>query len=157
METIAGSKTTKTVLWIIGGVVVLLLAFGAGTLVGYRSGVFASRFGENYYRNFYGEASSGPAGMEAMLGGPPFMNQHGTVGIVMEVSSSSISAQDPGGNEESIAVATGTVIRKVNQTITIEEVSPGDHITVIGDPNGDGQILARFIRIFPSGPMPPTN
>lgn len=143
------SKKTRIALWIIGGVVIVLIAFGGGMTVGYQRGIFSSRFGENYYNNFRGgDASIGGAPM--MLGGAPPMNQHGTAGKVIDVnaSGSQITVTDVDGNEESIAVDASTAIKKMDQTISLGEIVSGDQVVVIGEPNGSGQILARFIRIF---------
>ncbi len=131
-------------LWIIGGLVVMLLIFGAGMAVGYRRGIFASRFGQDYYINFRGPVS----GVGMMMGGAPPLNQHGTVGTVIDITSSTIDTKDPNGNEEFIAIDGNTVIREMNRTISLSDINPGDGIAVIGEPNGSGQILARFIRIF---------
>jgi hypothetical protein len=143
------SKKTRIALWIIGGVVIVLLAFGGGMTVGYQRGVFSSHFGENYYNNFRGgDAPTG--GMPMMLGGSPPLNQHGTAGKVIDVDSSNsrITATDVDGNEESVVVDANTLIKKIDKTIPFDAIVPGDQIVVIGEPNGSGQILARFIRIF---------
>jgi ribosomal protein L21E len=143
------SKKTRIALWIIGGAVIVLLAFGGGMAVGYQRGIFASRFGENYYNNFRGgDAPIG--GMPMMPGGAPPMNQHGTAGKVIDVnaSSSRITVTDVDGDEESIVVDANTAIKKMDQTISFGEITVGDQVVVIGEPNGSGQILARFIRIF---------
>lgn len=136
------------VLMIIGGVVAALLFFGMGMLVGYRRGVFAARFGQDYYHNFVGSHARGPLGV-MVLGGQPLMNGHGMTGIVIAAQSSTIVAQNADGNEESIVVASGTIIRKFDQTVPVATIVPGERIIVIGEPNADGQIDARFIRIFP--------
>ena len=128
------SKIAQRIIMIIGSIAIILLAFGAGVAVGYHHGLFALRFGQNYYRNF----ESAP---------PPPMG-HGTAGVVLDVTTSTIVAQGPDGNEESIAISTDTVIRDNSATIPLSVVVPGDRITVIGRPTGEGQIEARFIRVF---------
>jgi len=146
MKDLLQSSNVKAALWILGAVIVLLLIFSAGITVGRRQAFFGSRFGENYYRDFYGEA---PMGMG--MGRMP--NMHGTVGKVIDVTSSTISVADADGDEHSVAVAPETVIRKNAATIAIGEVKVGDMITVIGGPNESGQIQATFIRVF-VGPLP---
>ncbi len=129
----------RAILIILGAVIIFLIVFGLGMAVGYHSAIFASRFGENYYRNFYG----GP------MGGMSF-SMHGVAGEVIDLTSSTISVKDPAGDEESVAVTSGTVIRDGDETIMIGELVPGNTITVIGAPNASGQIEARFIRVFPT-------
>ena len=117
-----------------------MLVFGAGIMVGYRGGIFSSRFGENYYHNFYGPTP-------VVVGKMP-MSPHGTVGTVLDISSSSISVKDPNGDEQSVAVDSSTVIRELNNTITLSDIKINDQVTVLGEPNEQGQIYARFIRVF---------
>jgi hypothetical protein len=149
MKNIFASKRVRAALMVIGAVLAALLFFGMGMLVGYHRGVFAARFGEDYYHNFVGGHIKGPMGV-MMLGGQPLMNAHGVTGVVIGVGTSTIIAQDADGNEESIVVASGTIIRKFNQAMSIAAVVPGERIVVIGEPNAQGQIGARFIRIFPT-------
>jgi hypothetical protein len=149
MKNFMSSKGIRYVLWGLGAVVVLLLVFGAGVAVGYRSGLFSSRFGENYYRNFVGGGPGSPMGM------PSPASQHGTIGTVISVGSSTIATKDPGGNEQSIVVDEDTVIREADRTITIDGIEDGDQIAVIGEPNDVGQIDARFIRVFDTSSSAP--
>lgn len=138
----------------LGAIIVLLLVFGLGVTIGSRRALFAGRFGENYYHNFYGPQ-----------GGPPPFNQHGVAGEVIDLSSSTISVKDFDGDEHSVAVFPGTSIREGGTTVTLHAVRLGDMVTVIGAPNGSGQIEARFIRVFTSSslsapmlpPFPGTN
>ena len=149
MSNFLHSHTTRAVLIILGAIVLLFVVFGVGIAVGYYHAIFASRFGENYYHNFYGGAPTS---------GLAPMNEHGIVGTVIDVSSSSISVKDQGDNEQSVAILGDTVIREVNNTITINDIMPGDQVTVIGEPNTEGQIQARFIRVFDASsslPQPP--
>jgi hypothetical protein len=134
----------KTALWIIGIIVVLLLVFGFGVVVGYKRAIFASQFGENYYHNFYGGFRGVPMGM---MGGAP-IDVHGVTGSVIDVMSSTISVKDSMGNEDSVAISPQTAIREMSDYISIQNIDVGDGITVIGEPNNSGQIQARFIRIF---------
>jgi hypothetical protein len=147
MSNLLESKKIRAVLWILGGLIVLFLAFGLGITVGYNRAGFANGFDQNYNRNFHGGPPQGPAGMVA-----PAMpvNIHGAVGTIIDVETSTIAVKDQQNNEQSVAVISGTVIRSGEKDITIGSLAPGDHITVIGEPNDQGQIIARFVRIFPA-------
>ncbi len=146
MSNFLGSKKVRTVLWVLGGLIVLFLAFGLGIAVGIRRAGFAVGFDRNYYRNFYGVTVGGPMGM--MEGSSAAIVINGAAGTVIDVGSSTISIMDIRNNEQSVAVSSGTVIRKDNATITIGDIAAGDQIAVIGEPNDQGQIFARFIRVF---------
>ena len=147
MNTILNSKKTRAILWIVGGIATVLVVFGAGMVVGYRQGIFASRFGRDYLANFRGGVSMMA---DVMPGGPPPLNQYGIAGTVLGVdpSSSVISVEGPSGDEGWVVVNGRTMIREENRTVPLTDVIPGNTIVVIGDPNGQGQVLARFIRVF---------
>ena len=149
--------STTWMRWSVGAlaaIVIFLLAFGIGVSVGYEKGIFASRWGRNYEANFLG-----PRG--GMIFGMPGGDAHGAAGTVISVASSTFAIKDDEGNEQSIAVASGTIIRKMNSTISLGDLKVGDEAIVIGSPDQNGQVRARFIRVFPSpgpgtGPdMPP--
>ncbi len=145
MSTILESKKVCAVLWILGGLIVLIVVFGLGITVGYDRAGFAAGFDRNYFRIFFGGAPAGPIGMMA----PPMpVATHGVVGAVIDVGTSTISVTDDNSNEQSVAVSSGTVIRDGDATISIGGVAVGDHIAVIGEPNSEGQINARFIRVI---------
>ena len=139
MKELLQSAKIKAILWILGGVIVLLLMFTLGAMVGYRQAVFAGRFGDNYYHNFYGPTV-----------GRPFFNPHGAAGEVIDLSSSTISIKDFDGDEHSILVFPGTVIRKGDNTIVLTGINVGDMITVIGTPNESGQVEAKLVRVLTS-------
>jgi uncharacterized membrane protein len=147
MSNFLESKKIRAILWILGGLIVLFVVFGLGIFVGYGRAGFAAGFDRNYYRNFYGTGapSAGPIGV------------HGIVGTVIDLGTSTISVTDQESNEQSVAVSSGTVIREQNNDITISGIEVGDQIAVIGEPNNQGQVSARFIRVFPASssvPMP---
>lgn len=145
MSHFLGSKKIRTVLWILGSLIVLMLVFGIGIGVGYDRANFGSHFGQNYYHNFYGGPATGsmPYGM-----GPAPMSEHGIAGTVIDISSSTVSVKDPNNNEHSIVISSATVIRKDSDTINIWGIQLQDQLVVIGDPDDQGQVIARFVRVF---------
>lgn len=153
MSTILSSKKVRAVLWILGGLILLFVAFGLGVTVGYRRAGFAAGFDADYYRNFVGmgATSAGPAGFVAP---PPPTVIHGVAGTVIDVGTSTVSVENQEGNERSVEVPSGTVIREGDNTIVIGNMAVGDQITVIGEPDDEGQIVARFIRIFSASSTP---
>ena len=155
MKDFLSSQKFKRVLWIVGGVAAAFLIFGLGIAVGYRKALFSSSWGQNYYQNFYGNSKGGPMG--ALTANTPW-NAHGVTGSVIDVSSSTISIRDDDNNERSVEISSDTIIRKMNDTISIGTLSVGDNIAVIGEPNGNGQVHARLVRVFGTSsfmPSPP--
>ena len=137
---------TKRLLWILCAVLAVLVGFGLGIIVGYRRAVFAANWNRNYYPNFYGAPSSGVMMGMGPAQAPPF-NPHGVVGEVIDIGSSSLSIKDSDDNEQSVFVASATPIREMNNTISLSAVEVGDQVTIIGEPNDNGQVEARFIRV----------
>ena len=145
MSNFLESKIVRTILWMLGGLIVLVVVFGLGISVGYGRAGFASGFDQNYYRNFYGAPPGGPVGLVS----PPMSAvTHGVVGTVIDLGTSTISVENQQGNEQSVAVSSSTDIRNGNGNVMIGDVVVGDQIAVIGEPNSEGQVDARFIRIL---------
>jgi len=158
MKNFLSSYTFKKILWIIGGIAVVFLIFGFGVMIGYHSAIFSSSWGRNYYRNFYGNGpQNGPMG--EFIARTPF-NDHGVTGSVIDVSSSTISIRDNDNDERSIAVSSDTIIKKMDNTISVDMINIGDRIAAIGEPNENGQVRARFVRVFDASssmPLPPVS
>lgn len=145
MSNVLSSKKIRTVLFILGGLILLFVVFGLGVAVGYDRAGFAAGLDDNYYRVFYGASPGGPMGMM-----PPTATAsiHGVVGKVIDLGTSTVSVENQQGSEESVVVSPGVDIRNGNTDVAISGMAVGDTIAVIGEPNGQGQIVARFIRIF---------
>ena len=145
MKSFLESKKIRAIIFILGGVAAIFLIFSAGVAVGYRKAVFSQSWGMSYNRFFLNRLPSGAIGMMVQRG--PW-DTHGVAGQVIDVSSSSFMVKDPDNDERSIAVTSGTVIRDTNQVIPLDDLAPGYQVVVIGAPNPDGQVDARFIRVF---------
>lgn len=142
------SKPFTAALAIFGVLALLLITFGAGVSFGYHRAVFSHRFGENYERNF---GRPGPRGFIDN----PGMPGHGAAGRIVETASSSLIIADPREGEASIVVTSSTQIRRFNDNLTLADLKAGDFIVVIGSPDEQGRIQARFIRVMPSPPAAP--
>ena len=147
MSNFLESKKIRAVLWALGGLIILFVVFGLGIAVGYDRAGFAANFNENYYHIFYGAP---PGGVVGFMAPPMPVAIHGVVGTIIDIGSSTISVKDQKDNEQSVEISSRTVIRSGDSDITIENVAIGDQIAVIGEPNGEGQIDARFVRVLPS-------
>jgi hypothetical protein len=137
MKNFLESKKTRAVIFTLGGIAGALLIFGGGVAVGYQKAIFSSSEGMNYQHNFGMGLQRGP-------------NAHGVMGDVIDVASSSFSVTDSDNDEHSIVITSDTVIRDVDQTVSVSEIAPGSRVVVIGAPNADGQVEARFVRVFPN-------
>jgi hypothetical protein len=142
------SKVSFRILGGIGIVIVLLLIFSAGITVGFHKASFGHAWGENYERNF------------GMMPGRPmfdnFPNAGGAIGKIIKIELPTIIVQDKDNTEKVILIKNDTQIQKMKNSITTKDLKIDDFIVVIGVPNGQGQIEAKFIRIMPLGlSLPP--
>ena len=143
------SQGFARVLKIIAGIFVLLLIFGTGVRVGFRKANFSYRWGENYHRNFGGPRHGWFHGLDADE--HEFMNAHGTAGSILQVdvSGGTLVVKGKDNTERTILISAQTVIQKNRVAQQIADLKADDRIVVIGTPNAQGQIEAKFIRVFP--------
>lgn len=147
------SDKAKHIVIGIGIAVVALFIFQAGVLVGFKKAEFSGRMGDNYYKTF-GERGN-PRGMPPTFGimrGIDPSNPHGTVGKIAGIALPQIIVADRDGTEKTIIIDTKTDIRSLRDSIKSEMLKVGDFVTIIGEPNNQGQIEARLIRIMPTPP-----
>lgn len=143
------SKSFKVGLIVLGALIVLLLVFKAGVFVGYKKAQFSYRWGENYHRNFAGPRRGFFEDFRRGFSDRgDFINAHGTFGSVIKVDGNIIVVKDKDDVEKTIVVADNATIRKGRESIKVSDIKVGDKIVIIGSPNEQGQIEAKFIRVF---------
>ncbi len=164
MSNLLGSKIVRTIIWVLAGLIMVFIAFGFGVRVGEDRAGFASGFDRHYFRDFVGIGAGGgmmgsgtPIGGQMFGGMPVPVVMHGLAGTVVVVTPPTIMVEDEQNNEQSVVVATGTIIREYGGTISLGGIMTGDQVAVIGSPNADGQVVARFIRVFPAASSSPTS
>jgi hypothetical protein len=143
----------KIVLGIIFALILFFLGFKAGMLVGFRKADFSYKWGENYHRNFGGPQK----GLWGNLNGDDFMSANGTFGQILKISDNILTIKDRSNTEKSILVDDKTAIREFNQDLKISDLKVDANIVVIGEPNEQGQINAKLIRVLPAQDQLPPN
>lgn len=106
---------------IIIGLVIIVAA-----LLIFRAGIFVG----------YHRAMFGPAG-------------HGAGGRVISINLPSFVLADRDRIEKNILIASSTLIQRFHQSASSSDIKVGDFVIVLGTPNTDGEILAKFIRLLP--------
>lgn len=147
------SDKTKHILLGILITVIALLIFQAGVFVGYKKASFSFRAGDNFYRTF------GEHGFQQKLPGMGMMdptNAHGTIGTVASILLPKVIIADRDGVEKTVLVDNKTDLRRFRDSIKPEDLKTGEMIMVIGEPNDNGQIEARLVRIMPPSPFQDT-
>ena len=145
------SKSFKNI--VVGFIIAIavLMVFRFGMVVGFKEASFSYQWGDNYYHNFAGPK---PGILGEFSPGHEFMEVHGTFGKVIKVDPEDLVVQDQNGAEKIISVSSTTVMRNLQNIISIKDLKIDDGVVIIGEPAASGTIEAKLIRVLPP---PPTN
>jgi len=145
------SKISVGILYGVGILIVVILIFSAGVSVGFHKASFGKAWGENYERNF------GMKPNQQMIGQDNFPNAHGSIGKIIKIELPTIVVQDKDNIEKLILIKDNTQVQKMRNTLTVNDLKVDDFIVVIGNPNEQGQIEAKLIRMVPSPELMPNS
>jgi hypothetical protein len=164
IKTLVVSKTFKTILWGIGGLIIILGTFAAGIRVGLHKARYSYQWGANYERNFMGQGqhgmmgargpigpggfNGGPGGMMRDFEGRDFRNAHGIAGAIVSITDNSIVIKDRDNKENTVNVSDKTIIKSGKSDIRISDLKADERIVVMGTPDDKGVVNADLIRIF---------
>ena len=154
LQEIINSKAVKYTIRIVGALFALLLVFKAGEYVGIKKASFSYNWGNNYYRNFM---VRGRMGMNGGLRGEEFLMGHGVGGPILKNASSTLIIQDRDGAEKVVLLSEGTLIKRFRDDVPASDLKPGEWVVVLGNPNEEGQIEARLVRVLPPPPQAPSS
>ncbi len=158
------SKTFKIVLGCLGGLIIVLLIFKLGMVVGFKKANFSYRWGENYHQNFAGPRGGFFNRAIRDFSDQDFIGAHGVFGQIIKidpiknkisngVDGSILVIKGQDNIEKVVLVKDNTVIDRFMETVKLSDLKVDDYIVVIGDPNESGQIEAKLIRIVPPPPQ----
>lgn len=145
------SKTFKIILWAIAELIIVLIVFKIGTVVGFRMANFSYKWGENYHRNFGGP----PGGFFGNLIDGNFIKPNGVFGQIIKIDGQTLVIKDQENVEKAITVNDNTIIERFRERLKPTDLKVDDNIVVIGEPNNNGQIEAKFVRVIPPSPAIP--
>lgn len=140
------SKKSKLIAGVVVGLLVLLLVFKVGVIIGYRKANFSYRWGENYHRNFGGPRGGFMRGFYDR----DFIGAHGVFGQIIKMDGPALVVKGKDDVEKIVLMKDTTLIKRFHDTLRPSDLRPDDYIVVIGDPNDSGQLEAKFIRALPS-------
>lgn len=143
------SKLFKGIILAVIALIVVLLAFKAGTMIGFRRADFSCRWGDNYHRNFGGPKG----GFFEDMNDRNFMPGNGIFGQIIKVEGNTLTIKGQDNLEKSVLVEEKTSIMKFREQLKIADLKVDDNVVVMGEPNESGQTVAKLIRIMP---LPPT-
>ncbi len=125
--------------------IVLLLVFKLGAFIGARRANFSCRWSENYQRNFGGPKPGPIMG----LGDRDFIPAGGTTGQIIKIDDSILTIKEINNTEKTVLIKEDTAVRKMREEIKASDLKINDFVVIIGEPNKDGQIEAKLIRVMP--------
>src|SRR3989344_301184 len=143
--------------WIIIGLVsftALVLVFGAGVKVGTLKARYSYRWAENYHKNFAGPRGGFFDNFRRGFDDDDFIEAHGVFGSVIKIDTLTSSGQatlivkGKDNVEKTILVSDKTTISNRRDVIKFDGLKIDDQVVIIGSPNEQGQIEAKFIRVF---------
>ncbi len=146
-EKIARVVQSKLFHGIIYGMLIIIFAgliFQTGVMVGIKIATFGKDFDDHYTENF------GP--MHMFDAGSHAQNPNGAIGKIISVNLPTFSVEEPNNIEKSVVITDDTITRLMHAPADTKTLIPGTFVVVIGDPNAQGQIVAKFIRIIPAPP-----
>lgn len=82
------------------------------------------------------------------LGGP-FMDTHGMAGTILRIDGPALIINGRDQRERVVFTDPMTTVQSFRRGPDAQQVRVYDHIVVIGDPNAQGHVVAKFIRILP--------
>lgn len=156
-----GNKKVSTALIVLAVLFILGLTLEIGKEIGEHRGNFTKNWGMGYSNNFKfsdGDENS-HYGMGNMMGGSRngnFKSSYGAMGKVLTVSSSTLTVLDNNDNvEKSVLINSETIMRNGRNNASTTAITPDSFVMVIGEPNKNGQIVAKFIRLMSNSTSTP--
>jgi hypothetical protein len=144
---LAESKKVRGILIGIAGTLVVLGVFGAGIAVGSHKARFSENLGAGFERNFVGGKEDFFMGFSDRS---PMPGGHGAVGTVVGVAYPKVVVAGPDNIEKTVVLRGDTLVRKFREEGTTTDVVAGTFVVVLGNPDSQGQIEAKLVRIVPA-------
>ena len=138
----------KTIVYGLICLVVAVLIFDAGVRVGGIKARYAYLWADNYHRNFAGPSKGFMTGDWRNFIKGDFMQGHGIFGEIIEINDKDFVVRGSNDTENIILMTEKTVVKNGRETAETNALKAGDRVVIIGSPNEQGQIEAKFIRIF---------
>jgi hypothetical protein len=129
---------------VIAGLIMIIATFEAGRSFGLHEARRVGEWGENYARNFGRPTGPGFGARAPLPGG------HGAEGTITDVTLPTFRIVDENHPEETVRVSDGTLIRGSKGNVASTTLATGQNVIILGTPDSQGVINAKFIRITPS-------
>ena len=139
------SDLIKRIIYAFGVLMIAAIIFQAGIFVGFRRVSFGRDWSKNYERNF-GPIQHGLG----MMGGTydTLPNAHGVIGNIINIELPTMIVSGQNGVEKVVLIKEDTIIHLMRENISKDKLALGDDVVILGDPNSQGQIEAKLIRVM---------
>ena len=135
----------KVIIVALMGFAFVMGVFSVGIWVGQKRAEFSFRWTDSYHRNF-----GGPQG--GFLDNFPNSNLiggHGIFGVVIGIYTNNLIIKDQDSMERIVVISTETTTRNNVGDMNFFDIKINDRVVIIGSPNSEGQVEAKFIRVLP--------
>jgi hypothetical protein len=141
------SKKYRDVILVAAILVATFLVFTAGMEVGYMKASFHYRLADNYNRGFGPNSKDHP--MMGLVPPNDVTSAHGANGKIISINLPLVVVADFDHTEKTVRITDDTTTRKMRDTISANDLEVGSYVLVIGTPNDNAEIEAKFIRVMP--------
>lgn len=143
---IGHSKLFISLVTVLAGLIILIGVFALGINVGFHKTRFSDDWVKNYPKNF-----AVPPGGFYPVALPPqnsLFGSHGLAGSILTVSGNTLTIKSSDNSEKTVIVSPTTAIREDFADVKAAQLAVNQQVVVIGEPNAQGQIEAKFIRVM---------
>ena len=85
------------------------------------------------------------------------MHGGGIMGSIIKIDGQNLVIKGEDGAEKSVLIDDKTILRQAQDDIKASDLKVDDKVTVIGQPDSQGQIDAKLIRVFENPPVQATS
>lgn len=146
LQNIFRSRKFKIVAVALGSIVVALVIFRAGMLVGFYKASFSYGWDEHNRQMFDRDGRHSPRNF---FGDEGFTAAHGVSGTIVKIDSGVLMVIGRDNIEKEVLTNDQTLFRRFRDAVRINDLKVGDQVVVVGAPDAKARIEARLIRIFP--------
>jgi len=148
------SKIFQAIIFIITVLIIFLTGFKVGIFIGFKKANFSCNWGENYHRNFAGPKNGFFENFKEDFKNRNMMPGTGAFGQIIKINGNALIILDRDNFEKTVLITDKTIINRFQETIKITDLKVDDKVVIIGEPNNNGQIEAKLIRVMPVTIMP---
>lgn len=139
-------KPLFTLVAVLAVLFVIVGTFSFGVSIGQRKAQRLSAWCGSYERNWNPSFPGRPRLMDPFE--PSLPGGHGVFGNIVSFSGNQLIVQGKEGMEQPVIISTSTMLRFGRGPGSVDLLRPRTNVAVFGEPDSEGRLMARLIRIF---------